>query len=41
MSVQPVPAWSRNLNARAVRRPKLHSTDTGLAALPISVLWDR
>lgn len=27
-----VPAWSRNLTAKAVRRPKLHVTDSGLAA---------
>jgi uncharacterized protein len=27
-----VPAWSRNLTAKAVRRPKLHLTDSGLAA---------
>jgi uncharacterized protein len=27
-----VPAWSRNLTAKAVRRPKLHITDSGLAA---------
>lgn len=26
-----VPAWSRNLTAKAVRRPKLHITDSGLA----------
>ena len=26
-----VPAWSRNLTAKAVRRPKLHVTDSGLA----------
>ncbi|MFC5831703.1 ATP-binding protein [Nonomuraea insulae] len=35
--VKPLPAWSRNLNARAVRRPKLHITDTGLAAHLLSV----
>ncbi|MFG1707456.1 ATP-binding protein [Nonomuraea sp. M3C6] len=35
--VQSLPAWSRNLNARAVRRPKLHITDTGLAAHLLSV----
>ncbi len=27
-----LPAWSRNLTARVKRRPKLHLTDTGLAA---------
>ena len=27
-----LPAWSRNLSARAIRRPKLHIADTGLAA---------
>lgn len=27
-----LPAWSRNPASRAVRRPKLHITDTGLAA---------
>jgi predicted AAA+ superfamily ATPase len=27
-----VPAWSRNLTAKVVRRPKIHMTDTGLAA---------
>jgi uncharacterized protein len=26
-----VPAWSRNLTAKAIRRPKLHITDSGLA----------
>ncbi|MEU0567116.1 ATP-binding protein [Nonomuraea sp. NPDC005983] len=35
--VRLLPAWSRNLNARAVRRPKLHVTDTGLAAHLLSV----
>ncbi|MDE0162236.1 MAG: ATP-binding protein [Acidimicrobiaceae bacterium] len=30
--VRELPAWSRNLTSRAVRRPKLHVTDTGLAA---------
>jgi uncharacterized protein len=35
--VQSLPAWSRNLNARAVRRPKLHITDTGLAAHLLAV----
>ncbi|MGH7866665.1 MAG: ATP-binding protein, partial [Candidatus Dormibacteraceae bacterium] len=32
-----VPAWSRNLLARVVRRPKLHLTDTGLAAYLLGV----
>jgi hypothetical protein len=27
-----VPAWSRNFTAKAVHRPKLHLTDTGMAA---------
>ena len=27
-----LPAWSRNLTAKAVRKPKLHLTDSGLAA---------
>ena len=27
-----VPAWSRNLTAKGTRRPKLHVTDSGLAA---------
>ncbi|WP_326645979.1 ATP-binding protein [Streptosporangium sp. NBC_01755] len=35
--IRQVPAWSRNLVARAVRRPKLHVTDTGLAAHLIGV----
>ncbi len=30
--VQTIPAWSTNLTARVVRRPKLVLTDTGLAA---------
>ncbi|WP_423921164.1 DUF4143 domain-containing protein [Candidatus Poriferisodalis sp.] len=30
--IQELPAWSRNLSARAIRRPKLHIADTGLAA---------
>ena len=30
--VRQLPAWSRNLAARVVRRPKLHLADTGLAA---------
>lgn len=32
-----LPPWSRNLAARAVRRAKLHITDTGLAAHLLSV----
>jgi uncharacterized protein len=32
-----VPAWSRNLTAKAVRSPKLHITDTGLAAALLGV----
>ncbi|WP_214106770.1 ATP-binding protein [Acrocarpospora catenulata] len=35
--VRQIPAWSRNLVARSVRRPKLHVTDTGLAAHLIGV----
>ncbi|GAA3120888.1 hypothetical protein GCM10017600_15560 [Streptosporangium carneum] len=35
--IRQVPAWSRNLVARAVRRPKLHVTDTGLATHLIGV----
>ena len=27
-----LPAWSRNLTSKAARRPKIHITDTGLAA---------
>lgn len=27
-----VPAWTRNLTAKAIRRPKLHLTDSGIAA---------
>lgn len=30
--IQTIPAWSTNLTARVVRRPKLTLTDTGLAA---------
>lgn len=30
--VHRVPAWSRKITARTVRRPKLHVGDTGLAA---------
>ncbi len=30
--VHRLPSWSRNLSARPVRRPKIHITDTGLAA---------
>lgn len=30
--VHRVPAWSRNLTAKVVRRPKLYAVDTGLAA---------
>ncbi|MGH3516745.1 MAG: ATP-binding protein [Haloechinothrix sp.] len=35
--VRSLPPWSRNLTARAVHRPKLHLTDTGLAAHLLSV----
>lgn len=30
--VHRLPAWSRNVAAKVVRRPKLHACDTGLAA---------
>lgn len=30
--VQEIPSWTRNRTARVVRRPKLHLTDSGLAA---------
>ena len=30
--IQELPAWSRNLSARTIRRPKLHIADIGLAA---------
>ena len=32
-----LPAWSRRLPSRAVRRPKIHVTDTGLAASLLGV----
>ncbi|HEY3141261.1 MAG TPA: DUF4143 domain-containing protein [Acidimicrobiales bacterium] len=32
-----IPAWSRNLSARVVHRPKLHMVDTGLAAYLLGV----
>ena len=32
-----LPAWTRNLTARVVKRPKLHLADTGLAAALINV----
>ncbi|WP_206443399.1 ATP-binding protein [Candidatus Protofrankia californiensis] len=32
-----LPAWSRNLTARVVKHPKLHLTDTGLAAALLGV----
>jgi predicted AAA+ superfamily ATPase len=35
--IRMLPPWSRNLAARAVRRPKLHLTDTGLAAYLLGV----
>ncbi|MCG5214320.1 ATP-binding protein [Streptosporangium sp. KLBMP 9127] len=35
--VRLLPAWSRNLAARALKRPKLHLTDTGLAAHLLAV----
>ena len=38
--VHELPAWSRNLTARASRRPKLHLTDTGLAADLLGVSSD-
>ena len=30
--IHEIPAWSRNLSSRTSRRPKVHVTDTGLAA---------
>lgn len=30
--IKPIPAWSTNLSAKVVRRPKLHLVDSGLAA---------
>ncbi len=30
--VQEIPSWTRNRSARVVRRPKIHLTDSGLAA---------
>ena len=38
--VRELPAWSRNLTSRAVRRPKLHIADTGLAASLLGVAPD-
>ncbi len=35
--VHEMPAWTRNLTARVVQRPKLHVADTGLAAALINV----
>ena len=35
--VHELPAWTRNLTARVVKRPKLHLADTGLAAALINV----
>jgi predicted AAA+ superfamily ATPase len=35
--VHRLPAWSRNSTARVVRHPKLHLTDTGLAAALLGV----
>ena len=35
--VHELPAWTRNLAARVVRRPKLHLADTGLAAALMNV----
>ena len=35
--VHELPVWSRNLTTRAVRRPKLHLTDAGLAAALVNV----
>jgi predicted AAA+ superfamily ATPase len=32
-----IPAWSRNLTAKAARRPKLHMVDSGLAAYLLGV----
>jgi len=35
-----LPAWSRNLTARAVKHPKLHLTDTGLASSLLGISPD-
>lgn len=35
--VQTIPAWSRKLSSRIVRRPKVYMTDTGLAASLLGV----
>lgn len=32
-----IPAWSRNLTSKAVRRPKLHMIDSGLAAALLGI----
>jgi uncharacterized protein len=36
-----LPAWSGNFSARAIRRPKLHMTDTGLCAHLLGISADR
>lgn len=36
-----LPAWSNNFSSRAVRRPKIHFTDTGLACHLLGVGVDR
>jgi uncharacterized protein len=38
---QRIPAWSSNLTAKAVRKPKLHMVDSGLAAVLLGVDADR
>ncbi|GAA4029386.1 ATP-binding protein [Allokutzneria multivorans] len=38
--VHRLPVWSRNLTARVVKHPKLHLTDTGLAAVLLGVAPD-
>jgi hypothetical protein len=38
--IQQLPPWSGNLSARAIRRPKLYLTDTGLASWLLGVSAD-
>lgn len=37
---EPLPAWSRNLANREIKRPKLHLADTGLAAALLGISPD-
>ena len=39
--IHEAPSWSRNLARRAVRRPKLHVTDTGLAAAQLGLTAEK